>query len=240
MEINQILCFTNHCLHLCNKSNIKEIVFSYLLDADAFVTNNVEEWEKMLNENEIKCLIKKPDNVKQSEKIVIDGSSLGMDFEKWELKWKKQSRAICIYNIDKIDPSILTKLVNVHDKMLLSIEKIRMLSDKNLEKEINDLNPEIVETLVKKELKNIVLSLILAKPMSGNELIKILYQKFRVFISPGMLYPALHELEKNGLLTFEYKLKNKVYSVQEKEQTELLLKRHVRVNSLLSQFLLSE
>ena len=240
MEINQILCFTNHCLHLCNKSNIKEIVFSYLLDADAFVTNNVEEWERMFNENEIKCLIKKPDNVKQSEKIVIDGSSLGMDFEKWELKWKKQSRAICIYNIDKIDPSILTKLVNVHDKMLLSIEKIRMLSDKNLEKEINDLNPEIVETLVKKELKNIVLSLILAKPMSGNELIKILYQKFRVFISPGMLYPALHELEKNGLLTFEYKLKNKVYSVQEKEQTELLLKKHVRLNSLLSQFLLSE
>ena len=49
MEINQILCFANHCLHLCNKSNIKEIVFSYLLDADAFVTNNVEEWE-MLND----------------------------------------------------------------------------------------------------------------------------------------------------------------------------------------------
>lgn len=240
MEINQILGFANHCLHLCNNSNIEEIVLSYLVDADAFVTNNVKEWEKKLNENEIKCLIKKPHNAKQSEKIVVDGSSLGMDFEKWELKWKNQSRAICIYNIDKIDPSILSNLVNAHDKMLLSIDKIRMLSDKNLEKEINGLNPEIMENLVKKELKNIILSLLLSKPMSGTDLVKILYQKFKVFISPGMLYPTLHELEKNGLLTFEYKLKNKIYTVQEKEQAELLLKNHVRVNSLLSQFLLNE
>ena len=240
MEINQILCFTSHCLHLCNSSNIKEIVLSYLVDADAFVTNNIEEWNKMLDENEIKCLIKKPSDVKQNEGVVIDGSSLGMDFEKWELKWKKQSRAICVYNIDKIDPLILTRLVNAHDKMLLSIDKIRMLSDKNLEKEINELNPEIIENLVKKELKNIILSLLLSKPMSGTDLVKILYQKFRVFISPGMLYPTLHELEKNGLLTVEYKLKNKIYSVQEKKQAELLLKDHVRVNSLLSQFLLNE
>src|SRR3989338_337058 len=240
MEINQILCFTNHCLNLCNSSNIKKIVLSYLVDADAFVTNNVEEWKKMLDENEIKCLIKKPGDAKQNERVVIDGSSLGMDFEKWELKWKKQSRAICVYSIDKIDPSILTRLVNAHDKMLLSIDKIRMLSDKNLEREINELNPEIIENLVKKELKNIILSLLLSKPMSGTDLVKILYQKFRVFISPGMLYPTLHELEKNGLLTVEYKLKNKIYSVQEKKQAELLLKDHVRVNSLLSQFLLNE
>ena len=115
-----------------------------------------------------------------------------------------------------------------------------MLSDKNLEREINELNPEIIENLVKKELKNIILSLLLSKPMSGTDLVKILYQKFRVFISPGMLYPTLHELEKNGLLTVEYKLKNKIYSVQEKKQAELLLKDHVRVNSLLSQFLLNE
>ena len=76
--------------------------------------------------------------------------------------------------------------------------------------------------------------------MSGTDLVKLLYEKFKVFISPGMLYPTLHELEKRGLLKYEYKLKNKVYSVQEKEQTKLLLKKHVRANSLLSEFLVSE
>ena len=238
MVIKQVTSLSNHCLHLCNDSNIEEIVFSYLIDADAFVTNNIKAWEKKFDEKEIKCAIKKPDEVKQNMKIVVDGASLGNDFEKLEKRWKEQEKAICIYNIDKINTSILKDLVIAHNKMLLSVDKIKMLSDKNLEKEIDDLNPEIVENLVKRELKNVVLSMLLTRPMSGTDLVKTLYQKFKVFISPGMLYPTLHELEKKGLLKYEYKLKNKVYSVHEKEQAELLLKGHVKVNSLLSEFLL--
>lgn len=238
MAVKQVTSLSNHCLHLCNDSNIEEIVFSYLIDTDAFVTNNVEAWKKKFDEKEIKCAIKNPEEVKQNMRIVVDGSSLSNDFEKLEKRWKKQEKAICIYNIDKIDSSILKDLVILHDKMLLSINKIRMLSDKNLEKEIDNLDPEIVENLVKRELKNVVLSLLLSKPMSGTDLVKILYTKFKVFISPGMLYPTLHELEKKGLLKYQYKLKNKVYSVHEKEQAELLLKGHVKVNSLLSEFLL--
>lgn len=229
-----------HCLHLCNNSNIDETIFSYLADADAFVTNDIEEWERKFSENEIKCQIKKPNEVKQGEGVVVDGSSLAGNFEKWEEKWKKQSKAICIYNIDKLDPSILKHLVNVHDKMFMSINKVRIVSDKNLEKEINNMSPEIVEGLVKKELKNLVLSLLLSKPMCGTDLVKLLYEKFKVFISPGMLYPTLHELEEKGLLKCDYKLKNKVYSVQEKGQVKLLLDNHVKANSLLSQFLVGE
>lgn len=240
MEIAQIISLASHCLHLCNNSNIEEVVFSYAVDADAFVTNNMSFWNEKFKENEIKCKIKRPNDVKQTEKIVVDSSSLANDFEKFEAKWKKQSRAVCIYNIDELNPSILSDLVNIHDKMLLSADKIRMLSDKNLEKQITNLDPEIVENLVKRELKNIVLSLLLSKPMSGTDLVKILYQKFNVFVSSGMLYPTLHELEKKGLLKYEYKLKNKVYSVQEKDQAHVLLKSHVKANSIVSQFLLNE
>lgn len=240
MEINKVLSLAKHCLHLCNNSNIEEMVFSYVIDADVFVTNDIEVWEKKFEENEVKCQIKRPNDVKQSEKIVVDGSSLSNEFEKWEKKWIKQNKAICVYNIDKLDYSILKHLVNVHDKMLLSTNKLRMLSDKNLEKELGEFNPKITENLVKRELKNVVISLLLSEPMSGTDLVKILYQKFRVFISPGMLYPTLHELEKKGLLKYEYKLKNKIYTVQEKEQAKILLKNYVRANSLLSQFLVSE
>lgn len=238
MDMGQITSLTNHCLHLCNDSNIEEIVFSYLMDADVFVTSDTEEWKKKFDKNNIKCPIKKPGEVIQKEKIVVDGSSLN-NLEKWEQRWEKQNKVFCVYNIDKLDPSMLKYLVNTHDKMLLSINKMRMLSDRSIEREI-DHNPDIFENLVKRELKNIVLSMLLSEPMCGTDLVKTLYKKFKVFISPGMLYPTLHELEKKGLLKYEYKLKNKVYTVQEKEQATLLLKKHVRANSVLSQFLVCD
>ncbi|HII30409.1 TPA: hypothetical protein HA317_05100, partial [Candidatus Woesearchaeota archaeon] len=212
MEINQISSLAHHCLHLCNDSNMEEIVLSYVMDTDVFVTTNPEFWKKKFKENNIDCRIKKPGVVKPKERIVVDGSSLGNDHQLWEEKWKKQTQVVCIYNIDELNPDILKSLVDIHDKMLLSVNKVRILSDKDLGKEIDNLSPEIVEGLVKKELKNILLSSLLSESMSGAELVKLLYQKFRVFISPGMLYPTLHELEKMGLLKYEYKSKNKVYS----------------------------
>src|SRR3989338_11221316 len=126
MDIKQVLSSANHCLHLCNNSNIEEIVFSYLMDADVFVTNNIELWKKKFDKKEIKCAIKNPEEVKQNMRIVVDGSSLGNDFEKLEKRWKKQEKAICIYNLDKIESSILKGLVDAHDKMLLSIDKIKI------------------------------------------------------------------------------------------------------------------
>ena len=66
MVIKQLLSSATHCLHLCNNSNIDEIVRSYLIDADTFVTNNIDAWKKKFDENEIKCQIKSPKDVKQS------------------------------------------------------------------------------------------------------------------------------------------------------------------------------
>lgn len=236
MEINQIMSLAHHCLHLCNNSNIEEIVFSYVTEADVFVTINTE-WEKMFKEHQIYCRIKRPGVVKPKERIVVDGSSLGEDLELWEKKWEKQARVVCIYNIDTLDSSKIKNLVNAHDKMIISVNKTMMLSDKNLEKEIGNFSPEMMESLVKKELKNLLVSMLLSSPMCGTDLVKILYQKFKVLISPGTLYPALHDLEKEGLLKYEYKIKNKVYSIKEKEQAEALLKNHAKANSLLSEML---
>lgn len=237
MEINQIFNVAHHCLHLCNNFNMEETVLSYVPEADVFVTSNTEFWEKKFKELQIGCRIKKPRVVQPKERIVVDGSSLGSEFELWEKKWEKQAQIVCIYNIDKLDPAILKSLVANHDKMILSVNKIRMLSDKNLEEEITELSPEMADSLVKRELRNILLSLLLTKPMCGTDLVKLLYQKFNVFISPGKLYPTLYELEQEGLLTYELKLKNKIYRIKEKEQAEVLLKNHAKANSLLSEFL---
>ncbi len=236
-KTNEMISLSHHCLYLCNNSNIEELVFSLVMDADAFVTGDTELWEKKFKKNQINCHVKIPGIVKPKERIIVDGSSLEQDFKLWEEKWGKNAQIVCIYNIDKIDHSILKDLVAIHDKMLLFVNNIRMLSDKNLEKEMNNLNSEQVENLVKKELKQILISMLISKPMCGTDLVKLLYQKFKVFISPGKLYPTLHELEKEGLLNYEYKLKNKIYQIKEKEHAELLLKNHVKASSVLSEIL---
>lgn len=238
MEINEIISLAHHCLYLCSNLNREEIVFSSVMDTDVFVTTNTQFWEEKFKDNHIDCRIKRPGVVKPGERIVVDATSLGPDCKVLEEKWKKQAQVICIYTIDTIDRSILKDLVEMHDKMVLSVDKLRMLSDKNLEQELSRLNPEMVENLVKKELRNILVSVLLTKPMCGTDLVKLLYQKFKVFISPGQMYPTLHELEKEGLLTYEYEFKNKIYHIKEKEKAELLLKNHAKANSLVRGLLL--
>ena len=217
---------------------MEEIVFSSVINMGVFVTTNTGFWEKKFKDNQIYCRVKRPGAVKPSERIVVDATSSGQYFQLWEDKWKKQTQVICVYNIDVIDQAILKELVALHDKMILSVNKLRVLSDKNLEQELNALGPEVVENMVKRDLRNLLVSILLAQPMCGTDLVKLLYQKFKVFISPGQLYPMLQELEKEGLLTYEHKLKSKVYHIKEKEKAELLLKNQVKANSLLSEFLL--
>lgn len=240
MEINEIIGLTKHCLHLCDNTNFKEIIFTYLFDYDVLVTKDTEFWKEEFSKNKINAKIKSPDSkLEKQEKIIVDGSSLKNNFLKYEKKLEKLSQVVCVYNLNNLDSSIIKELVASHDKMILSVNNIRMLSNKDfdVEKRLENLDPKIVEKLVKKELKNILLGVLLRKPMCGTELVKALYTKFGVFISPGMIYPALHELKKEGLLKYEYKLKNKIYSITQEEHTKILLDEHTKINSLISQSL---
>lgn len=240
MDINEIINSTKHCLHLCDNTNFKEIILTYLLDYDVLVTKDTEFWKEEFSKNKINAKIKNPNSkLEKQEKVIIDSSSLKNDFLKYEKRLGKQSQVVCVYNLNNLDSSIIKELVVYHDKMILSVNDIRMLSNKNFDegKRLEGLDPKIVERLVKKELKNILLGILLRKPMYGTELVKTVYTKFGVFISPGMIYPALHELKKEGLLKYEYKLKNKIYSVIQEEQAKILLDEHTKINSLISQSL---
>jgi len=238
--INEIINSTKHSLHLCDNTNFKEIIFTYLLDYDVLVTKDTEFWKEEFSKNKINAKIKNSNSkLGKEEKVVVDGSSLKDNFSKYEKNLERQLQVVCVYNLNKLDSSIIKELVACHDKMILSVNNIRMLSNKdfNVEKRLEGLDPEIVEKLVKKELKNILLGVLLKEPMSGTELVKTVYTKFRVFVSPGMIYPALHELKKEGLLKYEYKLKNKIYSIAQEEQAKILLDKHTEINSLIFQSL---
>jgi len=243
MNITDITNLTKRCLHLCDDFNFKEIILSYLLDYNTFVTKDIEFWEKEFSKNGLNVKIKSPDSTfKKGEKAVVDGSSLGNSFLKYEKKIEKLSQVVSVYNLNKLDSSAIKELVAHYDKMILSVNNIRMLSNRNLdiEKKLGNLDPELVEKLIKKELKNILLVVLSKKPMCGTDLVKALYGKFKVFVSPGMIYPMLHELEKDGLLKYEYELKNKIYSVNQKEQAEIFLEKYREANSLISLFLQTE
>lgn len=240
MNVNEIIGSAKHCLHLCDNTNFKEIIFVYLLDYNVLITENTKFWKEEFSKNKINAKIKNPNSkLEKEDKVIVDGSSLKNNFLKYEKNLGKLSQVVCVYNLTNLDSSIIKELVACHDKMILSVNNIRMLSNNNLdvEKRLENLDQKIVEKLVKKELKNILLGLLLRKSMCGTELVKTLYVKFGVFVSPGMIYPSLNELKKEGLLKYEYKLKNKIYSITQEEQAKILLDKHTEINSLIFQFL---
>ncbi|MBI3052205.1 PadR family transcriptional regulator [Candidatus Woesearchaeota archaeon] len=243
MNANLVFGLAKHCLHLCNSQNFEETLMFHLLengaDANVLVTSNVSKWNEFFEKKGLFVDVRTPEepNNWKDRNIVVDNSSLSSDFTKWEQHWEMLPQAVCIYNIDGIDPAILRELVAIHDKMVLSVNNIRMLSSRKAENELENINAELVEGAVKRELNSVVLAMLMTNPMCGSDLIKALYLKFRVFVSPGQLYPKLHELEKDGLLVCEYKLKSKIYRVSEKEQAWVVLKKQAEANSLIMRLL---
>ena len=71
------------------------------------------------------------------------------------------------------------------------------------------------ENIVRKNLENIILYFLKEQTMCGYDIIKTVFQRFHVLISPGAVYPLLYSLEDKGILKVEIKEgeKTKIYSV---------------------------
>ncbi|MBU4189912.1 MAG: PadR family transcriptional regulator [Candidatus Thermoplasmatota archaeon] len=57
----------------------------------------------------------------------------------------------------------------------------------------------------REKIENIVVSLSRQHPVSGYDVIKIVFQRFNVLLSPRMVYPLLYSLEEKGVLKGEVK-----------------------------------
>jgi len=101
------------------------------------------------------------------------------------------------------------------------------------------ISAESVHRFVKDQLETIVLALLVREPMCGTDIIKTIHNKFGVLLSPGTIYPLLHELEKKKLLECEYGVKTKTYGPVEgaEERIRELLDEHVKASRFLSKFL---
>jgi DNA-binding PadR family transcriptional regulator len=141
---------------------------------------------------------------------------------------------LCTYDISKLNPEIIKRLVKCHDRLILTTDDVTILSSENI-------GNKSIERFVKNYLDMIVLALILDKPMCGTDVMKVIHKNFNVLLSPGTVYLLLHALEENRLLECEYNIKKKIYRPVEGEKAEIrnMLKEHILSSRFLNEFLRS-
>ena len=144
---------------------------------------------------------------------------------------------MCTYDMGKLAPELVKQLVALHDKLMLTRSDATILAAESLDRA--GLPAEAVQRFVKDELEPIVLALVLREPMCGTDIIKTIHSKFNVLLSPGTIYPLLHDLEKKALLKCEYGVKTKTYKPMEgaEENIRKMLEEHVKASRFLSRFL---
>lgn len=176
------------------------------------------------------------DRIKRYPRILIDGSSVKEEVE--ELTEVCQGKTVlCTCDVSSLDPTKIKGLVNQYDKLILSTDSATVLSSK--ERPVKKINNSLVDEFVKKELKSIVLALLVREPRCGREIKLEIYKHFNILLSSGTLYPLLHELEKAGLLKCYAGIKTKTYEPVDKGEVLRLVNEHIQAKNFLNNFLQS-
>jgi DNA-binding PadR family transcriptional regulator len=174
-------------------------------------------------------------------RIVVDAGSIEAGHEKREefLTRNENNSVLCTYDISRLKPEMIERLVASHDKLILTTDDVTVLSSESLE-ELDAAN-EFVERFVKEYLDMVVLALIVRRPMCGTDIIDVVHKNFNVLLSPGTIYPLLHELEESGLLECEYTIKKKIYRPVRGSEVKIrsMLGEHLQTNEFLNRFLKS-
>jgi len=125
--------------------------------------------------------------------------------------------------------------------------------DKTVERELDEMLDDVraalptddvdfQEDIVKENLDEILLMLIsLRGETHGKELISDLTRLFDAQLSPGTVYPSLHQLEEEAILKMHKKVRTKEYSIDDerevRETVERTMVQHLAFGFLLYSFL---
>ncbi|MEW6069062.1 MAG: PadR family transcriptional regulator [Candidatus Thermoplasmatota archaeon] len=73
-----------------------------------------------------------------------------------------------------------------------------------------------LEKELHQNLESIVIELLETQPMCGYDIIKALFQRYKLMVSPGRIYPLLSYLESRGILksSIAKGKKSKVYYLE--------------------------
>ena len=78
---------------------------------------------------------------------------------------------------------------------------------------MNNFEEELIQSLVKKNLDIIILSMLKDNPVHGYKIIADLHNTFGVLLSPGTLYPLLYRLVSEELIEVKVESRRKLYSL---------------------------
>jgi CheY-like chemotaxis protein/DNA-binding PadR family transcriptional regulator len=125
---------------------------------------------------------------------------------------------IIAINIGMIDHTLIRLFAEGISKIIVSTGKETTLSfaHQTFPAESVSIVPQaIIDDVVKKSLELVVLSL-LDKPISGNDIIHEIHNRYNVLIPQARVYMLLYDLEQNGYMEIKMSGKSKLYCPTEK------------------------
>jgi CheY-like chemotaxis protein/DNA-binding PadR family transcriptional regulator len=125
---------------------------------------------------------------------------------------------IIALNIGEMDHTLIKSFSEGVSRLIVSTGKDTMLSfaHQSFPADSVSVVPQAtLDEVVKKSLEPVVLSL-LAKPISGYDIVREIHSRYKVLIPQARIYTLLYDLEKKGYLEMKTSGKSKLYSPTEK------------------------
>ncbi|WP_435361524.1 PadR family transcriptional regulator [Haloarchaeobius sp. DFWS5] len=142
---------------------------------------------------------------------------------------------------------------NGEEQYELTIGSAKKVDDQSVERELDEMlasvedalptaEADFSEDIIKENLDEILLMLIsLRGETHGKELISDLTRLFDAQLSPGTVYPSLHQLEDEDVLRMHKKVRTKEYSIKDEREVRMTVERtmiqHLAFGYLLYSFL---
>ena len=152
----------------------------------------------------------------------------------WKRKYKtgQKKYPILIVNSfipDKLENEFLNEIISLHKRVYLFQKNDSLLSfpgisphQKTIFPQKHTLPPEILEKLVKDNLKILCLIFLEKENQSGYNILKNIANHFHCILSQGTLYPVLYSLEKQEkIMASNGKGREKIYTLSQKGKEEV-------------------
>lgn len=105
-----------------------------------------------------------------------------------------------------------------------------------MERYTEEITSRIRQKCIRGFMDIMTLVLLADRPMCGYEIIESIYEKARVLLSPGTVYPLLDSLQRKGLIESKTESKKKIYKITSSGRETLvrMSAEYAKIQSILS------
>jgi len=105
-----------------------------------------------------------------------------------------------------------------------------------MERYREEITSRIRQKCIRGFIDIMTLDLLVDRPMCGYEIIESIYERTRVLLSPGTIYPLLDSLQRKGLIESESESKKKIYKITSSGRETLvrMSAEYAKIQSILS------